>query len=120
MEDWSYLRAKLLFREITHLLKGYLSFNQPDIGHFNSVVKQTSLEQLIEGLFEYKTPAYSTWNKEDWLCEECLEKFVREHLHIWYVDQKVKRELLPYFHKMLIHSMLHRRTHDCRELLVRV
>jgi hypothetical protein len=58
------------------------------------VVQEASPEQLIGGLFEYKTLDYYTWNKDDWLCEQCLEKFMRDHLHIWYVGQKVKRKLL--------------------------
>jgi len=59
------------------------------------VVKETSPEQLIGGLFEYKTQDYDAWNKDDWLCEQCLEKFIRDHLHLWYVGEKIKRKFLP-------------------------
>ncbi|OJA17762.1 hypothetical protein AZE42_04860 [Rhizopogon vesiculosus] len=91
--NWSYFRANPIFHAIPHLLKGYLSLNNADIGHFKSIVQETPPEQLIEGLFEYKTLAYDIWSKEDWLCEQCLEKFMREHLHLWYVGQMIKQGL---------------------------
>lgn len=81
-------------------------------------MQETLLEELIERLFEYKTLTYDTWNKEDWLCEQCLEKFVREHLHLWYVGQKVKSRLLPFSSLLSTHTKFPRRTHDPGKLLV--
>ncbi|KAG1738355.1 uncharacterized protein EDB91DRAFT_1138333 [Suillus paluster] len=88
--NWSYLRGPPPHHSITHLLKGNLCANLADIAHFTTVLRETSSEQLFGGLFDYKTSAYNTWNKEDWLCQQCLEKFMRDHLHIWYLGQKVQ------------------------------
>jgi len=104
---------------MTQLLKGHLGLNYADLGQFINMVRETSTEHLIGGLFDYKTLAYDTWNKGDWLCGQCLEKFMRDHLHIWYLGEKVKRKLLSLITStMSIHLMLHRRAHDYGKLLV--
>ncbi|KAG1742316.1 uncharacterized protein EDB91DRAFT_306976 [Suillus paluster] len=48
-------------------------------------------DQLIKRLFNCKTSAYDAWKKEDWLCDRCSEKSMRDNLHIWYLGEKVKR-----------------------------
>lgn len=94
--NWSYLWDTPPLYSITQLLKGYVSANLADKAHFTTVLRETSAAELVEGLFDYKTPAYYTWNKEDWLCRQCLEKLMRDHLHIWYLGQKVKRgDVIP-------------------------
>lgn len=94
--NWSYLWDKQSLHSITQLLKGRLSANLADNVRFLTVLRETPAEELVGGLFDYKTPAYLTWKKADWLCSQCLEKFMRDHLHIWYLGQKVKRgHLIP-------------------------
>ncbi|KAG1748837.1 uncharacterized protein EDB91DRAFT_1311765 [Suillus paluster] len=85
---WSMRGTRVLL--IVNSLKGNLSRNHAYEGHFSSVVERAPTEQLIAGLFECKIPAYDTWNKEDWLCRQCLETFIHDHLHVWYLNQKVK------------------------------
>ncbi|KAG1750068.1 hypothetical protein EDB19DRAFT_1677713 [Suillus lakei] len=94
--NWSYLWGTAALHLIAQLLKGYVSANLADRSHFMTVLRETPAEELVGGLFDYKTPAYNTWNKADWLCKQCLEKFMRDHLHIWYLGQKVKRgDVIP-------------------------
>ncbi|KAG1804713.1 uncharacterized protein HD556DRAFT_1325702 [Suillus plorans] len=94
--NWGYLWGTPPLYSIEQLLKGHVGANLADRAHFLALLCETPAEDLVGGLFDYKTPAYSTWNKADWLCPQCLEKFVRDHLHIWYLGQKVKRgDVIP-------------------------
>ncbi|KAG2107252.1 uncharacterized protein F5147DRAFT_698279 [Suillus discolor] len=94
--NWSYLWSTPPLHSIARLLKGHVGANLADRAHFLALMCETPAEELVGGLFDYKTPAYSTWNKADWLCPQCLENFIRDHLHIWYLGQKVKRgDVIP-------------------------
>lgn len=95
--NWSYLWGNQpLYASIVQLLKGRVGANLADRAHFLTVLQESPAEEIVGGLFDYKTPTYITWNKADWLCSQCLEKFIRDHLHIWYLGQKVKRgDLIP-------------------------
>ncbi|KAG1841147.1 hypothetical protein DFJ58DRAFT_809095 [Suillus subalutaceus] len=94
--NWSYLWGNQLHHSIAQLLKGRVGANLADRTHFLTVSQETPAEELVGGLFDYKTPAYLTWNKADWLCSQCLEKFIRDHLHIWYLGQKINRgDVIP-------------------------
>lgn len=120
-EDWGYLWGTRPLHSIAQLLKGRVGANLADRAHFLALLCETPAEELVGGLFDYKTPAYSTWNKADWLCPQCLEKFVRDHLHIWYLGQKVKRKPLPLITFRDAHSLdLPRRRRDSKQLLVRI
>ncbi|KAG1779110.1 hypothetical protein EV702DRAFT_1090203 [Suillus placidus] len=94
--NWSYLWGTPPLHSIAQLLKGRVAANLADRAHFLTVLRETPAEELVRGLFDYKTPAYIAWNKADWLCPQCLEKFMRAHLHIWYLGQKIKRgDVIP-------------------------
>ena len=46
--------------------------------------------KLMSDLFDLKTSEFDNWDKSDWLCEECLKKFISAHLHLWLLDRKRK------------------------------
>ncbi|KAG0706517.1 hypothetical protein DFH29DRAFT_1066851 [Suillus ampliporus] len=97
-ENWRYLwRGPTCSAYLTQsLLKGYLHSNKAYDQDFRDELWRTPPEQMIAGLFDCKTSAYDTWNEEDWLCRQCLETFMHNHLHVWYLNQKVKRgHLIP-------------------------
>jgi len=106
---------------MTQLLKGRVGANLADRTDFLTVSQEIPAEELVGGLFDYKSSAYLTWNKADWLCSQCLEKFIRDHLHIWYLGQKIKRKFLPLITFTSVYSPnAHRRRRDSRQLLVRI
>ncbi|KAG2126739.1 hypothetical protein BD769DRAFT_1461894 [Suillus cothurnatus] len=94
--NWSYLWGSQPHHSMTQLLKGRVGANLADRTDFLTVSQEIPAEELVGGLFDYKSSAYLTWNKADWLCSQCLEKFIRDHLHIWYLGQKIKRgDVIP-------------------------
>jgi len=65
-----------------------------DREQFKKVFQETSAEQLIEWMFDHKKDTYDACNKEDWLCQPCLEKFMVDHFYYsWYFHQRYE------FHK---------------------
>ncbi|KAH7910115.1 hypothetical protein BJ138DRAFT_1009494 [Hygrophoropsis aurantiaca] len=65
-------------------LKSRLQLNVFENGEFRTACKSMTYPALLDEVFEYKTDSYSQWDKNDWLCKSCLEKFVTDHLHLWY------------------------------------
>ncbi|KAH7913801.1 hypothetical protein BJ138DRAFT_1124096 [Hygrophoropsis aurantiaca] len=48
---------------------------------------------ILEEIFELKTEAYKSWEKDDWMCTDCLTTLVTDHLHVWHLAQKRKHGL---------------------------
>ncbi|KAJ3777013.1 hypothetical protein FB446DRAFT_223647 [Lentinula raphanica] len=43
------------------------------------------LTKILNDIYDcgLKLEAYASWTKDDLLCEDCFDEFLREHLHIW-------------------------------------
>jgi hypothetical protein len=44
------------------------------------------LDQIFSNI--KKSPEFDSWNRDDWICFECLEKFIRENLHLWLLQKQ--------------------------------
>ncbi|KAK1235943.1 hypothetical protein PQX77_000810 [Marasmius sp. AFHP31] len=79
------------------LMKGNLPMNPVEKRYFGKLIKdipkdENIYEHVIQDLLgsDYKTPKYEDWTPDDWLCTECLTKFLEEHLHLWLLDKKIQ------------------------------
>ncbi|KAG1748571.1 hypothetical protein EDB19DRAFT_1904913 [Suillus lakei] len=75
------------------------SWGSSNWGYLRGRPSVHSTMDLLKDLKDNLTEAYDTWNEEDRLCEHCLEKFMSDHLHLWYLEEQVKqvkRKLLPF------------------------
>jgi len=52
--------------------------------------------QIYQSIFQggIKLPEFVDWKEDRWLCEACFEILLREHLHLWLLDEKRKSEFL--------------------------
>ncbi|KAH7908373.1 hypothetical protein BJ138DRAFT_1068928 [Hygrophoropsis aurantiaca] len=73
---------------MTPRLKSRLQSNAAEKGEFHSACTSLTYPALLDEVFEYKAGSYSHWDKNDWLCELCLGKFVTDHLHLWYAAKR--------------------------------
>ncbi|KAL0569471.1 hypothetical protein V5O48_012497 [Marasmius crinis-equi] len=75
---------------LVKLLQGELSRNSTECRYFHFLIGkrpkgESVYEHVVQDLLDcdYKTPEFDDWKKDDWLCTGCLEKFLRENLHLW-------------------------------------
>lgn len=83
------------------LLKGELSKNRLEKPYFERLIRSipeegSAYEYVVQDLLDsdYKTPEYEDWSSDDWLCTECLTKFLKDNLHLWLLDKKIQGEPL--------------------------
>ncbi|KAJ3789624.1 hypothetical protein GGU10DRAFT_371977 [Lentinula aff. detonsa] len=52
------------------------------IGNFEN---DDYLTRILGDIYDYdlKLDAFADWDKDDLLCEDCFERFLTEHLHLW-------------------------------------
>ncbi|KAK7468956.1 hypothetical protein VKT23_003455 [Stygiomarasmius scandens] len=61
-------------------------------------VQETPYARITDTIFDddIKQPEFIDWRKEDWLCARCMEKYLREHLHLWLLSlKKIAGETVP-------------------------
>ncbi|THV03001.1 hypothetical protein K435DRAFT_962671 [Dendrothele bispora CBS 962.96] len=81
---------------LSYFLKGKLSRVDRSCLYKNSDAAR--YPKIMETIFndDIKRPEFSTWKKEDWLCKNCMENYLREHLHLWLLDlKKQEGETIP-------------------------
>jgi len=79
------------------LLPGRLLFNSHD--RFNSYLSQDfwqdrneiAFVSVLEWIYDgHKSSEFEAWNKDDWLCEDCVQHILSAHLHVWLLDLMIK------------------------------
>jgi len=55
-------------------------------------VEGSPYARIVRAIFEddIRQPGFEDWKQEDQLCEKCIEKLLREHLHLWLLSIKKK------------------------------
>ncbi|KAF5382585.1 hypothetical protein D9615_002789 [Tricholomella constricta] len=89
--NWGYLEGvstSLNRNAIPQLVKGNFISNVLDGPNFRTRVMNVAYTKLLNEIYQVKTSAYDTWNKQDWLCEACIIEIIRSHLHLWYLERK--------------------------------
>ncbi|EEB96772.1 hypothetical protein MPER_04038 [Moniliophthora perniciosa FA553] len=92
-----YLNGKtMLFHiySLPRILKGRLGFSRSDEPRLRKEYNDISQDIycIVEDILEsdYKQAEFTDRKPEDWLCQECLIKLLKEHLHLWLLDRKRK------------------------------
>ncbi|KAH7885296.1 hypothetical protein F5I97DRAFT_1884339 [Phlebopus sp. FC_14] len=93
--NWEYLKGVINPGEMHRTLKGNLpqSVDFVEKANFINIWRLDRYSELVGEVFEQKTDAYSGWEKEDLICIACLREFLRDHLHLWYVERRRKQGL---------------------------
>ncbi|KAH7923083.1 hypothetical protein BV22DRAFT_1036762 [Leucogyrophana mollusca] len=113
--NWSFLPGFVRLYDWKDKLKGRLGFNIAETVGFNQACSATPWPILIGEVFDQKTEAYDLWNKDDWICRDCLEIFLKNHLHLWYLEKKRETGVIPencwygYNCRTQMHNMDHAR-----------
>ncbi|KAI3605335.1 hypothetical protein WG66_013039 [Moniliophthora roreri] len=80
--------------DLPRILKGRLGFSLSDASRLRKEYNDISQDIycIVEDILEsdYKQAEFADKKSEDWLCQECLTKLLKEHLHLWLLDRKRK------------------------------
>lgn len=92
-QDWEYIPGilRLSTRAIFGLLPGNLQYNQRQPSPAQTItakIQNSHFPALLNGIFAKKSPEFDDWNKEDWICDACLNKFLRENLIYWLLEEQ--------------------------------
>lgn len=95
--DWGYLQGgkSTLKGLIGSYLKGNLFSNVLVLDYlcvklFDIV--PFSYAHMLEQMHDLRVTPYDDWNKQDWLCSNCIVDILKTHLHLWLLLQKKKGE----------------------------
>ncbi|KAJ7840824.1 hypothetical protein B0H14DRAFT_2784153 [Mycena olivaceomarginata] len=70
-------------------LAGLLSENAFETAALREHLRAFRVQNFLRDLFALKMmPEYASWSPQDKLCERCLRLFMREHIHLWLLQQK--------------------------------
>uniref|UniRef100_A0A0W0FMG1 Uncharacterized protein n=1 Tax=Moniliophthora roreri TaxID=221103 RepID=A0A0W0FMG1_MONRR len=103
---------------LPRILKGWLGFSLSDASRLRKEYIDISQDIycIVEDILEsdYKQAEFADRKSEDWLCQECLTKLLKEHLHLWLLDRKRKAgEQIPdnCWYGWNCRTMMHREEH---------
>ncbi|KAF8073631.1 hypothetical protein FPV67DRAFT_1478700 [Lyophyllum atratum] len=89
--NWDYLKGVSKWLHTSHLpllFKANLINNAVDRWlRLNTENEPLFTSTLLSDIHRLRLPAYESWHKEDWMCEECIIDIIRNHLHIWYRER---------------------------------
>ncbi|KIJ19423.1 hypothetical protein PAXINDRAFT_7907 [Paxillus involutus ATCC 200175] len=90
--SWDFFRGTCPGFGMHSQLKGNLPRNATAsyVLEFDDCWTHSSYSELISQVFEYKKDEYESWARDDPLCTGCIKKFLREHMHLWFVGEKRK------------------------------
>ncbi|THV03004.1 hypothetical protein K435DRAFT_836065 [Dendrothele bispora CBS 962.96] len=81
-----------------YLLKERLAYSPLDRAYLSKKPDAVRYPKIMETIFndDIKQPEFSNWKKEDWLCKNCMEKYMREHFYLWLLGlKKQEGETIP-------------------------
>lgn len=87
---WEHLDLHLPTR-----LTGKVFQNRLETDALNAILGEagpTAIADLVGGIYREVDlqPEYADWKEEDSLCEDCVNKLVGAHIHLWLLGRKVK------------------------------
>ena len=95
--DWEFLygvrstnTASLLF-----FMKGNLPRSLEDAPLLVAEISAQNFTytKLLRDIQALRVAPYEAWDTHDWLCEQCITGIIREHLHLWLLEQKKKSKI---------------------------
>ncbi|GLB38536.1 hypothetical protein LshimejAT787_0504010 [Lyophyllum shimeji] len=91
--NWEYLRGvsnHLVPELLPMLAKGNLHRNRLVVQALSAEFRDLDFTytKFLDEIHQIRTPEYSSWNKEDWLCAPCVTDIIRTHLHLWLLGRK--------------------------------
>ncbi|KAJ7591379.1 hypothetical protein C8J56DRAFT_935354 [Mycena floridula] len=93
--NWHYMYGaspSLRGRRLRDLLKGELKKTLTTINYLRALESTIPdfYPTMMKELFEVKSSAYAAWNKEDWLCQNCIKIFISGNLYLWLLYRQGK------------------------------
>ncbi|KAJ7596041.1 hypothetical protein C8J56DRAFT_1043138 [Mycena floridula] len=98
--NWHYLYGAtplLRVHSLPDLLKGQLKSSFTTTNYLRNLDNQYSgpgipdfYPTMMKELFDVKLPAYASWNMHDWLCTDCIQRFISDNLHLWLLERQRK------------------------------
>ncbi|KAF9464131.1 hypothetical protein BDZ94DRAFT_1257074 [Collybia nuda] len=110
---------------INKYLKGNLYQSQSISDYLSSEVDSSTTSihtRMLREIHDLRVVSYDTWDKQDWLCADCIVEILRVHLHLWLLFLKKRSgEIIPddcwygYNCRTQIHNIRHaiRLNHLC-------
>ncbi|KAF8656398.1 hypothetical protein AX16_002582 [Volvariella volvacea WC 439] len=84
--NWDYIRG-YIYMELPYYIPGKLSENQTEIGLSKTLRSMDFLELMTE-MLECRGNEYQGWNKQKWVCFDCLGDFFTDTIPAWWLARK--------------------------------
>ncbi|KAF8230080.1 hypothetical protein L208DRAFT_141033 [Tricholoma matsutake] len=75
--NWDYLKGLSETREVSLL-------------HSQLYAAGFTYTTLLQEINDIRTSEFDMWDKQDWLCLQCIQVILRSHLHLWLLERKRK------------------------------
>lgn len=57
---------------------------------FTEAVELIPYHQFIEEIFDIRSEQYKDWQKDDWLCTQCITKLLSDNVQAWF-DERITK-----------------------------
>lgn len=86
--DWEYLQGidSTWKGSISSYLKGNLLSNASVTNYLRAELFESvafSYTHMLEQIHDLRVAPYDDWEKQDWLCSNCIVNILQAHLHLW-------------------------------------
>lgn len=100
VSDWEYFRGYELIgpAQLCLLIKGLLSAGLVEYPQLHSQLSHTGFTYtaLLQEIHDLRTSEFDTWDKQDWLCLQCIMEIIKSHMHLWLLERKRKGKFIMY------------------------
>jgi len=93
--DWEYLRGVEPLNGLPLLFEGTLSSGLVEAQSLRDQLDDQAFTytSFLQEIHDIRISEFHTWDKQDWLCLQCLRKIIQAHLHLWLLERKRKGRL---------------------------
>ena len=79
-----------LFSSQAQLLKGDLPRNPVELQRIEALLVKTPFKEIFEDIHskKLKLPEWHDRNDDYWICNQCLVRFMKDHLHLWVIMKR--------------------------------
>ncbi|KAJ4482378.1 hypothetical protein J3R30DRAFT_3458979, partial [Lentinula aciculospora] len=93
---WDYLSLSsqtlgtYLFPSLATFMKGELNRNPVELKRVEALLVNTPFKEIYEDMYtkNLKLPEWHARNDDYWICQTCLTKFIKDHLHLWVIMKR--------------------------------
>lgn len=116
--DWNWVQTRIRLLEFRYLFPGKLSMNEQIMNKFFGYMNNNQIAPMLNDMYACQNDPGSGWNKDNWICLDCLKSFISENILSWLIRQLVQGPCAKLVLVAKADGIVNRRTPLRGELLV--